>query len=514
MRARIGFLLIAVLTACFLASHASGPPLGIGDQDEAVYSHAAIRMAESGGWSTPMFMGRFFLYKPPLLYWLSGASAKLFGVSARALRLPAILASALTAGIVFVWVLGVANWWRAVVAVLLLNCSGLYFDLSRRNMTDAIMMAAIVAVAWILARGRTLWGLAVCIAAGVLAKSIAGLIPILIAAGYWLASTIRPSWKRLAAMTALGLLATAPWFLYQWETHRRWFTAEFIGVEILAYGASAPPQASPEPVLLFYLRRLASDNPFLGVYALLAIPAMVRALRRGRPPELVALLSAVTVTIAAILGYQYHNATYLLPLVPLLAIAAAAYAPAWTFGGLVLLAVVTPGRGVPLRDEATFRLAEQYCEMGRGNELIVVGIDDDFSISTLPLAKLRYAIRGALRSEGQITLDFRSMGIILSAPEFANLDGLRAGYAARLREWGLPNDEALGTVIGWERLDDLIGLIGAHPDRDFLLPSEVTAPQDSTHRRLNRNGATLLVAHRLLSRKTPARRACRLGSTE
>ena len=138
--------IVAVLVcAWLLAGPAPLPPLGTGyldypvtAQDEAVYSHAAIAMVESGDWSTPTFLGRFFLYKPPLLYWLSGASAKLFGVSAWSLRLPSILAAALTAGLVFVWVRGdTKSQWRAAVAVLLLAMSPLYTELGRRNMTDS-----------------------------------------------------------------------------------------------------------------------------------------------------------------------------------------------------------------------------------------------------------------------------------------------------------------------------------------------------------------------------------------
>ena len=132
-------------------------------QDEAVYSHAAIAMDESGDWSTPTFMGRFFLYKPPLLYWLSGLSIKLFGVSAWALRLPSILAAAFTAGLVFVWVLGAANRWRATLAVVFLVTCPLFRELGRRNMTDALIMFVIVATAWLLARGKPLEALAACI---------------------------------------------------------------------------------------------------------------------------------------------------------------------------------------------------------------------------------------------------------------------------------------------------------------------------------------------------------------
>src|SRR6476469_6101615 len=71
-------------------------PVGkITAQDEALYSHTAIHMATAGGWLTPMFMGRYALYKPPLLYWLAGAAARIFGVTRRSLRWPIALIASL-----------------------------------------------------------------------------------------------------------------------------------------------------------------------------------------------------------------------------------------------------------------------------------------------------------------------------------------------------------------------------------------------------------------------------------
>lgn len=524
MQARAGFLLSFAIVAWLLTGGASSYPPGVGyldfpvtAQDEAVYSHAAIAMDESGDWSTPTFMGRFFLYKPPLLYWLSGLSIKLFGVSAWALRLPSILAAAFTAGLVFVWVLGAANRWRATLAVVFLVTCPLFRELGRRNMTDALIMFVIVATAWLLARGKPLEALAACIAAGVLCKSIAGLIPIMIAGLWWLllATPERPPLRRLALVSGLGLLIAAPWFVYQWETHRRWFEAEFIGVELLAYGASAPPQTSAESTLRFYSARLFDNSPYICLLMLLALPGVVTVLRRSRQPELIALLTSIAVMTVAILAYRYHNATYLLPLLPLLAIAAVAFAPAWgvAAAGLAWLWFIGGNVGrvekAAPRAPAVVRLAQEYCEMQRGNELIVVGIDDDFSISTLPLAKLRYAMQGAARNEGQVTLDFRRMGIVQPVAEFNGGQG-QARYSAELRNWGLPNDDALGTVIAWERPEELTELVQANPDRDFLFPKG-EPPSAETHRKVTGNGgATLLLSHRAKPRAKSPGRACRL----
>src|SRR5664279_1340420 len=76
-------------------------PVGkIAAQDEAYYANQAIAMAHDGGWLTPRFMGRYALFKPPLLVWAAAVSAKLFGVSRLSLRLPVAVFSALALGLI------------------------------------------------------------------------------------------------------------------------------------------------------------------------------------------------------------------------------------------------------------------------------------------------------------------------------------------------------------------------------------------------------------------------------
>ena len=43
----------------------------------------------------------------------------------------------------------------------------------------------------------------------------------------------------------------------------RWFWAEHVAVEILGYGAGAPPQTSRENAVLFYLIRLTATDTLL-----------------------------------------------------------------------------------------------------------------------------------------------------------------------------------------------------------------------------------------------------------
>src|SRR5215467_6405015 len=98
-----------------LAGDYLDPVSRISAQDEALYSHAAIRMVRHGGWLTPRFMERYALWKPPLLYWLAGVSAKIAGVSPLSLRFPVVLLCAVAAALVC-WIAAVWRGWQAGAA--------------------------------------------------------------------------------------------------------------------------------------------------------------------------------------------------------------------------------------------------------------------------------------------------------------------------------------------------------------------------------------------------------------
>jgi len=62
------------------------------DDGDALYSHVAQNMAATGDWVTPYANGVRFLDKPPMLYWLTAASLRVFGVNEFAVRFPAVCA--------------------------------------------------------------------------------------------------------------------------------------------------------------------------------------------------------------------------------------------------------------------------------------------------------------------------------------------------------------------------------------------------------------------------------------
>jgi 4-amino-4-deoxy-L-arabinose transferase-like glycosyltransferase len=304
-----------------------------------------------------MFMGRNGLYKPPLLAAAAGLSARILGISRLALRLPVALLASLAVGLIFWWTAEVRSWQAGACAAVLLVSNHLWHTLASMCLTDGLLAAFYVAAIyclfadpWLESKGP-FWGYSGAVAARILTKSVAGLLPLAVLGLYWIFAPrkYRPHFRRVAAAGALSMALAAPWFLDQAAVHGRWFRAEHIGVEILGFGAGAPPQTSQENQALFYLTRAALLDPVLLALAAAAIPTFARELRR-RTASGVLLLFALALPAAKVLVWQYRNVSYLLPLVPMMAILATAYNPLcsgraakWTLAALAAAFVVKAG---------------------------------------------------------------------------------------------------------------------------------------------------------------------------
>ena len=483
-----------------LAGDYVDPISGITAQDEALYAHSAIRMARTGDWLTPMFMGRLALYKPPLLLWLAGLSARLLGVTRLGLRLPVALLAGLAVGLVFLWAAELRSWQAGASAALLVASNHLWHVLGGMCMTDALLVAFYTAAMYCLYADPWLethpafWGFTASVAAAILTKSVAGLLPLGMLGLYWLAGPPkqRPAFTRVCAAASLALALAAPWFAYQMAANGRWFWAEHIGVEILGFGAGAPPQTSQENHALFYFMRMAAADPVLTAFALLAVPGFLGELRK-RSAGAVLLLCWIAVPLTAVLVWQYRNISYLLPMVPAAAILAASFGP-FSVGRLptwmLLLAVAAfAGKacfpaaplGISFASGTVTPVApllSGYCQRNRANELIVVGVDDDLYASALPLAKLRYCVVGAA-AMGQYAMPFEDLGITLTALQFNDLARWEPVFRQRLREWGLDSAEPIGTLIAAATPEELGQLIRLHPASDFLVPNRYRQAVDT-----------------------------------
>lgn len=196
------------------------------DTTEARYAEIARIMVEVDDWVTPWFdYGMPFWGKPPMSFWFTAASFKLFGINEFAARLPHWLAGVFVAGLV--WGLSARRSRReATYAMALLTGSVLYFIAAGAVMTDmALLIGTTLAMRgfWLGLYGndkdrqRERWLLFIGLGIGLLAKGPIALVLSALPIGLWMMMTgnLATTWRKLPWLRG-GLVTLAialPWYL-------------------------------------------------------------------------------------------------------------------------------------------------------------------------------------------------------------------------------------------------------------------------------------------------------------
>ncbi len=215
-------------------------PLGM--PDEGRYTGVAWEMVRSGQWLTPTLDGLPYFHKPPMFYWLTAISIKLFGISEVALRIAPMLGATLVAfagyRLLRRWAsLPVARWYLVVLATMPYFYAGAQF--ANHDMLVAAFIGAAIAFAadaLLSSDAAKPWKLSMllawaCIALGLLSK---GLIGIVLPGGvifFWILLQRRWHWfSRLLWWPgpALFALVAAPWFLLMQQKFPQFFHYFFV----------------------------------------------------------------------------------------------------------------------------------------------------------------------------------------------------------------------------------------------------------------------------------------------
>jgi hypothetical protein len=500
------------------------PVARIQAQDEGLYGSISLSMAKTGDWLTPRFLGRYALFKPPLLYWLQTAAIKTLGRGLIALRLPSILAGAATVTLVFVWLLAEnAPLAAAAAGALLLLSSHLFFVLSRIGLTDALLTFETVVAMFVLARDprmesrASLWTFGIASGAAIMTKGIAGLFALMALAVFCIISRDRPGWRRLAAVVGISAAVAAPWHLYQLYRNTRWFWAEYVLTEVVGNVAGSPVQSIQGSQAGYYFKR------FIALDAPLSAAGLVAWLAPGARKRSPVLLAWIAVVLAAALSFGYRNTSYILPVFPALALLAAAAIPRrfakWALALAVALfagKALAPGRpwSIPFKAESVIAdepVLNRYAAMNRGNELIVGEPNDGFDSACLNLPRVRYLYLDASFHSPSYAFNFKDLGVIVTASEFARLAEVRPKFDRRLRDWGLDpslaaEGDPVATVILAPTVEQIQALVHDHPRADFLLPVGWAAQDDGVHEVLPSatgdigDGRELLLAREMVHR--------------
>ncbi len=227
------------------------------DRDEGWYAQVAKEMVLSGNWLTPHYLGEIWLAKPPLLYWLIGASFKLFGIGTFQARLVPLLLSVINVLLVARLAAALFNRRIALYSSLIFITAGLPAIVGKMVLTDSLLLTCILLAVlshWQIANksctlNRTiLFGVA--IGMGILAK---GPAIILFAGGFALALLFtkqKRHWlttPKFYLSIPAALIIAAPWYLYIWQVAGPRLTNQFVGFEILSritgtpHGHTGPP---------------------------------------------------------------------------------------------------------------------------------------------------------------------------------------------------------------------------------------------------------------------------------
>ncbi len=175
--------------------------LDVMEIDAAQYASISLEMLQTNSFLEVYDQGHDYLDKPPLLFWLSAFSMKVFGVSNWAYKLPALLV--LLLGVFSLYKLA-RNWYNeetSQLAALLLCFTNAWFLMTNDVRTDGILSGFIVFSVWQVVefanskRWIYLLGAAIGIAAAMMSKGPIGLVIIGMAVGFhWL---VLQDWKAI-----------------------------------------------------------------------------------------------------------------------------------------------------------------------------------------------------------------------------------------------------------------------------------------------------------------------------
>lgn len=201
-----------------LLVYAAGANLDVMEVDAAQYAHIALEMLLSGDFLHVFERHENYLDKPPLLFWTSALSMKIFGIGNWQYKLPSILFSLL--GIFSTFKLGERLYSTRVGhhSAMILGGSFAMIMINNDIKTDTILVSSITFSIWMLVsylhtdQWKFIIGAAIGIAAAMLAKGPIGLVmPVLAIGGHivlkrdW-RSLIDPKWLVLLLLVAFLLV--------------------------------------------------------------------------------------------------------------------------------------------------------------------------------------------------------------------------------------------------------------------------------------------------------------------
>jgi 4-amino-4-deoxy-L-arabinose transferase-like glycosyltransferase len=329
---RHGLMVLAflVLWSAFLEQRS------LWDPDEGRYAEIPREMAASGDWITPRLNDLLYFEKPPLQYWATAGAYRVFGEHNWTARLWSALAGLAGALFAFYACRRLYSQRAGMYAALTLASSILYFGVTHLNTLDAGLSFFLEVTVFSLAIGlreetpereRKWWIRAAWAAAGlaVLSKGLVGLVlPAAALVVYAVLYRDRSIWRRLAPLTgpAIFLLVSAPWFVAVSRANPDFLQFFFVHEHYTRFLTTEHHRG--QPWWFFFPVLAAGALPWVGPM----LCGWWRALRVSRgggfkPFTFLAVWALVVLGFFSASGSKL--VTYILPVLPALAVLAARY---------------------------------------------------------------------------------------------------------------------------------------------------------------------------------------------
>ncbi len=196
------------------------------DIDAAQYASISREMLERNSFLQIYDLGKDYLDKPPMLFWLSALSMKIFGIYDWAYRIPSLLFLGVALFATFQFAKLKYNQTIAYLAVLVLASCQAFFLISHDVRTDTMLMGWVALSIWLIAKWTEsnkwtdfIWAM-VAIAGGMMTKGpIALVVPVLAFAPQWFFEKkwtyfFKPIYL-LGILVIAVLLIPMSWGLYQ-----------------------------------------------------------------------------------------------------------------------------------------------------------------------------------------------------------------------------------------------------------------------------------------------------------
>jgi 4-amino-4-deoxy-L-arabinose transferase-like glycosyltransferase len=306
------------------------------EPQEARYAEIPRQMLDTGSWLTPVLHGQPYSDKPPLLYWLVMSCYSVLGVHDWAARLVPGLAGLLTVLTTYLWGRRVVGERAGLIGGLILCLSARYLYLGRMLTFDTLLclfLTASLASAHIALRDRLSlakrWWLlsAVTCGLGILTKGPVALLLVIVplAAVSLLDRQVqRPRWTDWLLYLLVCLATAGPWFLYMALEHPTFVEHFFWQHHVVRF---LQPFDHQEPFWFHLPGLLVGMLPWT-----LLLPGLIRwqlrrarkrAHRRSVPVRFFLLYAGWGLLFFSLSGCK--RATYVLPILPPLALALGSY---------------------------------------------------------------------------------------------------------------------------------------------------------------------------------------------